>query len=198
VSTERVVPPLSGCVALVPVKSFAHAKARLAPSLDPARRAELAREMAEHVLLAARPLPVAVVCDDEEVARWTASHGAIVLVEPGKGLNGAVAAGVAALCTAGASEVVVAHSDLPMANGLARLSGFEGVTLVPDRREDGTNVLCLPSHVPFRFSYGPGSFSRHAEEVARLGLSLRILREPDLAWDVDTPADIPAGLTRFT
>jgi 2-phospho-L-lactate/phosphoenolpyruvate guanylyltransferase len=198
VDAQRPVPSLSGCVALVPVKSFAHAKARLAPTLDPSHRAELAREMAEHVLLAARPLPVAVVCDDQSVARWAASRGAIVLVEPGKGLNGAVHAGVTTLWKAGATEVVVAHSDLPLANGLAHLSGFEGVTLVPDRREDGTNVVCLPSNVHFRFSYGPGSFARHAAEVSRLGIALRVLREPDLAWDVDIPADIPADLARFT
>ena len=45
---------------------------RLAPVLGPKARAALAREMAEHVLKAARPLPVVVVCDDEEVAEWAA------------------------------------------------------------------------------------------------------------------------------
>ena len=70
VSTLRPMPSLNGSVVLVPVKAFAQAKARLAVSLDPAQRAELARAMAEHVLAAARPLPVAVVCDDEDVAEW--------------------------------------------------------------------------------------------------------------------------------
>ena len=46
---------------LVPVKAFAEAKLRLAPALDPAHRAELARAMATHVVNSAAPLPVAVV-----------------------------------------------------------------------------------------------------------------------------------------
>jgi 2-phospho-L-lactate guanylyltransferase len=198
VSTAPPLPPLTGSVVLVPVKAFGQAKARLATSLDPQRRAALAKAMAEHVLAAAHPLPVAVVCDDPEVAEWAKARAAIVLPEPGRGLNGAVEAGVATLARVGASEVVVAHGDLPMAHGLAHLAGFDGVTLVPDRREDGTNVLCLPAHTPFRFAYGPGSFARHEAEAIRLGLPLRVLREPDLAWDVDVPSDIPAGLARFT
>lgn len=184
---------LRGCVVLVPVKAFARAKARLAPELDPARRAELARSMATHVLRAARPLPVAVVCDDGEVASWAEAHGATVLLEPGRGLNGAVTAGVARLAAAGADEVLVAHGDLPLARGLERLAGFEGVTLVPDRGGDGTNVACVPARAGFRFAYGSGSFARHQAEVARLGLPLRIVRDPELTLDVDVPADLAAA-----
>jgi 2-phospho-L-lactate guanylyltransferase len=100
---------------------------------------------------------------------------------------------VARLAGFGASEVLVAHADLPMAHGLALLAGFAGVTLVPDRRDDGTNVVCIPAGAPFGFAYGPRSFSRHLAEAERLGLPYRVVREPDLAWDVDVPADIPAG-----
>jgi 2-phospho-L-lactate guanylyltransferase len=42
------------------------------------------------------------------------------------------------------------------------------------------------------FAYGPGSFGRHVVEARRLGLPLRIARRPELQWDVDTPADLPA------
>lgn len=185
---------LAGPVVLVPVKAFSSAKARLAPLLDAADRARLARTMAEHVIAAAAPLPVAVVCDDPEVAHWAAAHGAIVLPEPGRGLNGAVEAGVSRLAAAGAGEVLVVHADLPLASGLARLSGFPGITLVPDRREDGTNVICLPAAARFRFAYGPGSFARHRAEAGLAGLELRVVREPELEWDVDLPADLPAGL----
>ena len=108
--------------------------------------------MAEHVLGAIAPLVAAVVCDDPEVAEWAVAHGALLLEEPGLGLNGAVTAGVDALAAAGAEEVLVVHADLPLASGLARLAGLGGVTLVPDRRDDGTNVaLCALSRgVPFQ------------------------------------------------
>lgn len=195
--SEQRALSLTGSVVLVPVKAFSHAKERLAPSLDPVQRGELARLMAEHVLRAARPLATAVVCDDEAVAKWAAAQGATVLREPGRGLNGAVEAGVAKLVDAGADEIVVAHGDLPLAHGLSHLTGFSGITLVPDRRDDGTNVLCLPAGVSFHFSYGPGSYARHESEARRLGVPYRTLREPDLAWDVDEPADIPIGLVPF-
>jgi 2-phospho-L-lactate/phosphoenolpyruvate guanylyltransferase len=194
---HRGLPRLQGPVVLVPVKAFARAKARLAPTLDPAQRASLARVMAEHVLAAASPLPVAVVCDDDEVARWAAGRGALVLPEPGRGLDGAVESGVRRLADAGAEEVLVVHADLPLASGLARLAGFAGITLVPDRREDGTNVACVPARSGFRFSYGAGSFRRHQAEAARLGLSLCIIREPALGADVDVPADIPNVMAQW-
>ena len=119
------LPRLSGCVALVPVKGFNTAKRRLAPALDPSERALLARTMAEHVLGAIAPLVAAVVCDDPEVAAWAVAHGALLLEEPGLGLNGAVSAGVDALAAAGAQEVLVVHADLPLASGLARLAGIQ-------------------------------------------------------------------------
>ena len=65
-----------------------------------------------------------------------------------------------------------------------------GVTLVPDRYGNGTNVIALPTGAGFRFSYGPGSFARHRAEAERLGLPVRVLDLPDLAWDVDEPADM--------
>lgn len=191
------LPRLQGPVVLVPVKAFARAKERLAPSLQPAQRAALARAMAEHVLAAAAPLPTAVVCDDDEVAAWAAGCGAMVLPEPGRGLDGAVQTGVGRLADAGADEVLVVHGDLPLATDLVRLAGFAGITLVPDHKEDGTNVVCVPAGAGFRFSYGPGSFHRHEAEAARLGLALRIVREPSLGADVDLPADIPAAIANL-
>lgn len=175
---------------LVPVKSFTAAKRRLAAALAPADRARLARTMAERVLAAAAPLPTAVVCDDPDVAQWAEAHGAEVVWSPGLGLNGAVEAGVAALAARGHRRVVVAHGDLPLATSLAWLGDFPGVTLVPDHRDDGTNVACVPAGAGFRFSYGPGSFRRHAAEARRLGLGVRVVRDARLGRDVDVPADL--------
>lgn len=189
-------PDARGPAVLVPVKAFHDAKARLAPALEPADRARLARDMATVVVRAAHPLPVFVVCDDSEVETWAREVGAEVIWRPGLGLNGAVTDGVAALADAGFGRVVVAHADLPHALDLVWTSEFEGVTLVPDRRDDGTNVVSVPSDAGFTFAYGPGSFRAHCEEAQRLGLALRIEREPRLGWDVDVPDDLtePAWL----
>lgn len=181
---------------LVPVKSFREAKLRLAPALGPEARALLVRTMAEQVVSAAGDLPVSVVCDDPDVADWALAQKASVVWAPGRGLNGAVQDGVAALSTQGATQVVVAHADLPLAADLPSVAEFSGVTLVPDRRDDGTNVVCVPADAGFRFSYGPGSFARHRAEVSRLGLPIRVMREPLLAWDVDEPGDLDYAAAR--
>ena len=183
---------------LVPVKAFGEAKLRLAPALDERERADLARSMAANVVRAATPLPVWVVCDDDDVATWARRSGATVIWRPGRGLNGAVADGVDHLAARGHDQVIVAHGDLPHAVDLAWVAEFEGVTLVPDRHDDGTNVACVPTGSGFGFAYGAGSFARHRAEAERLGLALRIEREPRLGWDVDLPADLatPEWLAR--
>lgn len=179
---------------LLPVKSFAEAKLRLAPALHPADRAALARAMATNVVASAAPLPTAVVCDDAEVASWARDLGALVVWEPERGLNRAVEAGVARLAAGGARRVIVAHADLPHARHLAWVARFAGVTVVPDHRDNGTNVICVPGAAGFTFSYGPGSFARHGVEAHRLGLPLRVVREPSLSHDVDLPSDLAAYL----
>jgi 2-phospho-L-lactate guanylyltransferase len=156
--------PLGPEVVLIPVKAFHQAKRRLGSALSDPDRIALVRAMATQVVAACVPLPVAVVCDDQDVAEW--------------------------LARAGTRRVTVAHGDLPRAHGLGVLAPFDGITLVPDRRDDGTNVLRLPSTSDFRFAYGAGSFRAHRAEATRLGLPVRVLRDPDLAYDVDWPADV--------
>jgi 2-phospho-L-lactate guanylyltransferase len=181
---------LVGAAVLVPVKDFRQAKLRLAGALAPSEREALARTMATRVVAAARPVPVYVVCDDDGVATWAEAAGATVLWRPGLGLNGAVTDGVQSLGEVGVERVIVAHSDLPLAVRLDWVAALPGLTLVPDRRDDGTNVACVPTGVGFTFGYGPGSFRRHAAEGRRLGLPVRVVREPSLGWDVDVPDDL--------
>jgi 2-phospho-L-lactate/phosphoenolpyruvate guanylyltransferase len=181
---------MASTAVVVPVKAFRAAKLRLAPALPPPARAALAREMADVVVAAASPLPVVVVCDDQEVRAWAEGSGAEVVWCPGRGLNGAVADGVAWLARRDVDMAVVAHADLPLATDLAWVADFPGVTLVPDRRRDGTNVAAVPSRAEFRFAYGAGSFLRHQAEATRLQLPVRIVDDPDLGWDVDVPGDL--------
>ena len=176
---------------LVPVKGFDAAKARLAPSLDAPARALLARTMATRVLGASAPLPAFVACDDEKVAAWAIAEGARVVWTSGRDLNGSVLAGVTALREHGFARAVVAHADLPFAQSLAEIAYFPGATIVPDRRDDGTNVLSVPLDLAFRPQYGHGSFARHLAQLRASGLPVRIARRRDLQWDVDLPEDLP-------
>jgi 2-phospho-L-lactate guanylyltransferase len=179
-----------GAAVLVPVKDFRRAKLRLASTLSSSERELLAREMATHVVNTASPLPVAVVCDDDEVSAWASDLGAVVIWCPGTGLNGAVSRGVTDLADRGFERVIVAHGDLPLAGDFAQLASWPGATIVPDRRNDGTNVISVPANIGFHFAYGPGSYRRHVAETRRLGLSLEVYRDQSLTWDVDLPADL--------
>lgn len=193
-STLRLVTPDStiSAAVLIPVKSFDLAKGRLAERLSPEERARLARAMARRVIRAAAPLPVWVVCDDAEVADLAIASGASVLWRASRGLNVAVTEGRDFVRDEGIERLVVAHADLPLASDLSWVAGGDGITIVRDRRQDGTNVLSLPTSIPFVFHYGPGSSAAHEAEAERHGIVARVIDDPDLGWDVDVPEDLVA------
>jgi 2-phospho-L-lactate/phosphoenolpyruvate guanylyltransferase len=180
--------------AVIPIRAFALGKARLAASLDGAERAALGRRWAEQVVHAAGELPIVVVSSDPDVTVWATDLGLDVLDDPGS-LDDAARVGRDRLRDRGCSRVIVVHADLPRAHDLARLARDASqpvVALVPCHRDDGTPVLSVPAAAEFRFAYGPDSFRRHAAEARRLGLGLRVVRDRDLAFDVDIPADLVA------
>ena len=193
---------------VVPVRSFDGALSRLAGVLDRPRRRDLMRELAGRVVAAGRPHPVHVVTSDPEVAEWAGAVGAaaIRIGEPGPGpaehpaaaaesgetgLTVSVTAAVERLAAAGVQRAVVAHADLPLVESLEAAVG-PGLTIAPDRRRDGSNVVCVPAAAGFRFAYGPGSFERHLAEAGRLGLPVTVVDDPALAWDLDHPEDLAA------
>ncbi len=175
---------------LIPVKRFTAAKGRLAGILDSAERAELARWLAGRVVDAAKPAPLFVACDDDDVATWADSAGAEVLWSPGLGLNGAVDAGRATIAGKGFDHVVIVHSDIPLAHDLATIARPRTVRLVPDARRGGTNVLAQPVAARLPASYGAGSFARHLQLAMDGGHRVEVRIDPLLALDVDTPADL--------
>lgn len=193
--TQRtaIEPEQTSALVLVPVKSLREAKRRLSPTLTPEQRARLARTMAEIVLSAAAPLPVGVVCDDDEVATWARSQGAAVAWTPGLGLNGALDAAVTRAAAAGFERVVVVHADLPFARDLGRFAHGRvagEVVLVADRHHDGTNLLAMDPSTPIPLSYGAGSFERHRRAAVEAGLEVRVVEDDALSWDIDDPDDL--------
>jgi 2-phospho-L-lactate guanylyltransferase len=175
---------------LIPVKRFTAAKGRLAGILDVDERAELARWLADRVVLAARPAPIFVACDDDDVAAWADAAGADVLWSPGLGLNGAVDTGRTTIAGKGFRHLVIAHSDVPLAHDLPALATAGTVSIVPDRRRDGTNVLALPVTARIPASYGAASFTRHLRLAMESGYRVEVRGDPLLALDVDTPDDL--------
>ena len=176
----------------IPIRSFARGMARLAPSLTPDERAELARDLASTVVAAAGTAPVVVVTSDDAVRQWAIGLGAEVVPDPGS-LDTAAAAGQAALAARGCARVVIAHADLARARSFAPVvhDGAQPIAvIVPCHHDDGSPVLSIPADAAFRFAYGPGSFRRHVAVAYTAHLAVRIVRDADLAFDVDTPADL--------
>jgi 2-phospho-L-lactate/phosphoenolpyruvate guanylyltransferase len=176
----------------IPVRAFALGKARLAEHLTLDARVDLARRWASQVVGAATGHPTVVISSDDDVRDWAAAHSCEVLDDPGS-LDGAADVGRAWAAERGLQRLVIAHADLPRARSFAavvRDGSRPVVAVVPCHRDDGTPVMSLPVDLEFRFAYGPGSFRRHAAEARRLGVGLRVVRDADLAFDVDLPEDL--------
>jgi len=183
---------------VVPVKSFAFAKGRLAAVLTEDERGDLARACAERVVAAAGDWRVHVVCDDPDVVSWAQFLGCAVVRTDATGLNAAVDAGRLAARNDGAEHIVVAHSDLPLVRTFTHVVASGIVTLVSDRHGDGTNVIALPATSPFRTSYGPGSFLLHRRHLEEMGLDYRCIDDAELALDLDTAEDLAELKSRST
>jgi 2-phospho-L-lactate/phosphoenolpyruvate guanylyltransferase len=185
---------------LVPVKRFSAAKGRLIGTVGDGDRARFARWMASGVIGAVREFPTFVACDDDEVAEWAEHHGAQVIWGEGLGLNGAVDDGIEQIVKHDVDHIIVAHADLPRPANITTVARPGCITLVPDRRRDGTNVMSFPAHAPLRSSYGGGSFGRHLAQARQLcsdhGVSVEVRSDPDLSLDLDTPADLNHPLIR--
>lgn len=175
---------------VIPVKSFTLAKGRLADTLTPTQREDLARMCAETVVRAAHPFPVFVVCSDPGVAQWAHNLGATVVDCQTPGLDIAVTAGRNAAAHSGAEHVVVAHADLPLATSLQHVVHAGKVSMVPDRHRDGTNVLSFPVKSSFTTAYGPGSFDNHVRLASLAGLEHVVIHDASLELDLDTADDL--------
>lgn len=187
--------------ALVPAKLGSSVKTRLGAALTPAQRLDLAHAMLSDVLTALGGVAslggVAVVTRDPSVAVLAEHHGAIALHESqGRGLNAAVADGVAGCVARGASGVLVAMGDLPaltaaeVETAIASLPD-RGVVLVPSFDGTGTNVLAMrPADLPLRTCFGEDSLALHRAATAARGLTTVTCPLRGAALDVDTAQDL--------
>jgi|RhiMetdeSRZDD1v2_1073273.scaffolds.fasta_scaffold319828_2 2-phospho-L-lactate/phosphoenolpyruvate guanylyltransferase len=177
---------------VVPIRTFALANTRLSEHLSSDARAALAVRLADTVLRAAATAPVVIVTSAPDVEQWARGHDVAVVPDPGS-LDAAAEAGVEAVRALGLPRAVVSHADLPFATTFApvtRDAGRPVAVLVPCQRDDGTPVLSVPTHARFAFAYGPGSFRRHVEAARTAGLAVRVVRDPNLGFDVDTVDDL--------
>ena len=179
---------------VVPLRSFALGKARLADALDDDTRRAFTRTMAERVVAAAGGRPTVIVTSDPDVIDWARALHLVHLDDPGT-LDAAARAGREWVRAQNLARVVVMHADLLLAStldGIADDADAPVAVLVPDHHDDGNPVLAIPSAADFGFAYGPGSCARHVAEAERCGLEVRVVRDRALGFDVDDAADLAA------
>jgi 2-phospho-L-lactate guanylyltransferase len=185
-------------LAVLPIKTFARAKHRLADAVGVPDRAELAEAMAGDVLEALAGVPeldgVVAVTAEPRAAAAAREAGADVVHDPREaGQSAAAALGVEAVMRRGAARALLVPGDCPALipeEVSALLAAREAVVIVPDRHGAGTNALLLSPPDAIVPSFGEGSFARHAARGRDAGLA--IAEVPSLGLDVDTPQDLAA------
>jgi 2-phospho-L-lactate guanylyltransferase len=195
---------------LIPCKAFAAGKSRLSSVLSPERRDRLCRSfLVKTVHLAADLVAkehIHVVSSDSEVAALASELGVGCEVEADIDLNSALTCSVARILARkpenSSGDILILPIDLVRSTAAAItavIAAQVDAVVVPDRLEQGTNLLRLRGEAAlrFRFQYGDDSFSRHRIETEGLGLKAEVLRDPSLCFDVDTPADYSAWIDDF-
>ncbi len=193
-----MMPLNSEVVAIVPMKPLSEGKSRLARSLTPEMRAELAAGMLRRVLVAIQGASIDqvwVVGGDDRVRGLARNHGAQWFEEMGRNLNDTLSKAIGQAFERGMSALYLA-GDLPFIkpsdiHAMVQSSRGQGnVTLAPARRDAGTNSIFVPHGVPFRPELGRRSFSKHLAQAAQLEASVAICYSPGISFDLDVVDDL--------
>jgi 2-phospho-L-lactate/phosphoenolpyruvate guanylyltransferase len=191
---------LRGTWAVVPARSFASGKSRLAVAAR-GRRDEVARALFDRVVAvtmrAAAIDGVLVATDGDDVVTAAREHGAMALRDAPTGpFASIIDRALAILAGRGATAAVVVMADLPLlgprhVDDVCSALDDADLVLAPDRDQLGTNALALrlPASTPTRFGHRD-SFDRHVVAAAAANLRVNVVRAHGLAFDLDTPADL--------
>ena len=183
---------------VVPVKS-GERKSRLSAIMGKEEREELAGLLLKDVLGAMRSsglLPSChVVSSDRRVLDMAGRAGARTISEAeDAGVNAAVASAVKGIGPG--ADILVIPSDLPLIgkSELERLGGAArsgvDVVMAPSLGFDGTNALFFRGSAPLKLSYDDDSFWKHLASAAGERLTVRVMTDPGLMFDVDSPEDL--------
>jgi 2-phospho-L-lactate guanylyltransferase len=193
--------------AVVPVKSFHHAKRRLAPVMDAAERAQLAHLMLRDVLDALVACGgllagIIVVTRDAAAAETARAHAAQALCDAATGgINAAVGVAIRHLAGRVDTGVIVLPSDIPqlapdtIEQVTAGMSAARAVAIVPATHDGGTNLLaCMPAGA-IAPCFGLDSFRRHCRAAQHAGIAPSVMIRADIGRDIDRPNDLAAFLS---
>lgn len=193
---------MTGVWALVPVKSLVQGKSRLVPALSPEDRQGLQMAMLRDVLRAVAGATALsgglVVHSDDEVASLAEAQGLDSLRESGgaRGLNAALAQGIAELERRSADAVLILPADLPLVTSekidvlVSSAAPMASVTLCSSHDGTGTNAMLLRPPDIIEPAFGAESFQRHRVAAQSAAAHVTALEIPAFALDIDEPSDL--------
>lgn len=196
--------------AIIPVKALHEGKSRLSGILSVEERVRLTSDMVRHMLCVLAETPqiarTLVVSRDPAALKLARRQGARTFAESANSnLNDALARAAQIAAAQQARGILILPADLPflrrqdveallepalaMVGARSDMITRRMIALCPDQVEDGTNALFVAPPVGFNFHYGPGSFRRHQDEAARLGMSVHVVSTRGARFDLDTEED---------
>ena len=188
---------------LIPVKTFAASKKRLAAHYSPEARTALAEALCwdffsvvAQVRLAER---IYVASQEPLALEWAHTRGWHTILESEQLSESSSVDAASRLCEQqGVTALLRLPMDMPTVTAddidaiLAAAEEAPSAVIVPSRDGTGTNALLrsLPSLFPSHF--GPASFRKHLAEAERCGAHVRVVRNERIALDIDEPDDLSA------
>lgn len=190
----------SGWVVVLPVKGGPEAKTRLvSPGVidGGALAIAFARDLLGAVLSASDVVKVIVVSSDAMSRDALAADGVTLEPDPGRGLNPAALAGIAAARAAQPDAgVLVMLADLPCVtagdvNGVLLAAACHQRAFVRDSQGSGTTLVALSPGAPAVTFFGAGSAELHA---AAGFVEVTLPEGSRIRLDIDTPEDLATAV----
>ncbi len=187
-------------ILLIPFKSVATAKQRLAKALNQQQRSQLAEAMLRDVLSAAsgvrNRIDVALVTGDARAQTMAREFGFVVIEDTRNESETAAIEFATAWCEQrGYDTTIVVPADIPLitSDELHRVldaAPAEGAVFVPAYDRRGSNcILRRPASI-IALRFGNDSFLPHCEAIQRTGRELVILEMPGIGLDIDNPHEL--------
>ncbi len=195
--------------AVVPVKDLSRAKERLSSILPQKERTALAYAMLEDVLNAIRGSRflnrLFIVTLDERAIELATTLGIEVIRETKQEGESASVDFALKICKdIGAESALVIPGDTPLVTPadidfiLEKEKPYPSVILVPAHNEKGTNAILRKPPDIINSQFGYDSFRKHINEAISKKIPYEVYRIPNIALDIDEPADILRFLSKRT
>lgn len=184
--------------AILPIKTTALAKTRLASVLSDDECAKLALAMMLDVIdslkASHRIAQVALVTADAEVATIAREQGCLIMLETTNGLNENLMVVAQELQNKMIDGILIVPGDLPMLSpttidDLIKSHGT-GISLCAAEKDGGTNALLCTPPAAIHFHYGKNSARLHLAEAKNNGVKCQQQFLSDFQTDIDEPDDL--------